>query len=79
MKVEYSDDHSLSPEDAAHLAKLKAYVQEALANGRLSRDEADHIQQLMKEDGKVTVEELRMIKATIREMLGGADLEFDWS
>lgn len=78
MEIQYSQSHELTPEEQQHLAKLKACVEQAVADGKLSLIDENRIRQLIREDGKVTVEELRTIKDTIREVLGDATLEFDW-
>ncbi len=78
MKVERPNDRELTPEEQAHLAGLRQIVQQAMADGKLSRDEMQSIQTYINADKKVTVQELRTIKQTIREHLGDSALEYDW-
>ncbi len=77
MQVEYPDGHPLSPADLAHLQQLRALVEQALEDGRLSRDELDRIRTLVNADHQVTVEELQVIHQTVRAVLGDA-VQFDW-
>lgn len=78
MKVERPNDRNLTPEEQAHLEKLRQIVQQAMANGRLSQDEMQAIQTYINADKKVTIQELQTIRQTIRESLGDASLEYDW-
>ncbi|HIK46693.1 MAG TPA: hypothetical protein IGR64_17735 [Leptolyngbyaceae cyanobacterium M65_K2018_010] len=78
MKVEHPHDRDLTPEELEHLAKLRTLVQEALADGRLSEGEIQSIRSFIHADHKVTVEELRMIRSTLRRTLGDSIVELDW-
>ncbi|NEQ45248.1 MAG: hypothetical protein F6K00_17475 [Leptolyngbya sp. SIOISBB] len=78
MQIERSDQHDLSPEEQAHLAKLKALVEAALADGKVSSAEIQAVRELIHADHKVTPEELQTIRSTMRSMLGDAALEYDW-
>jgi uncharacterized membrane protein YebE (DUF533 family) len=78
MQVERPNQPDLTPEEQAHLAKLKQMVEAALADGRLSQNELQAIKTYINADHKVTVDELQTIKTTVRELLGEAALEFNW-
>ncbi|ASC72468.1 hypothetical protein XM38_034250 [Halomicronema hongdechloris C2206] len=78
MKIDRPGAPELTPEEQHHLNELKRLVQQAVADGRLSRDESDRIRRAIHADGKVTFEELQMIRETIHTALGSADLEIDW-
>jgi uncharacterized membrane protein YebE (DUF533 family) len=78
MKIERPNQRDLTPEEQAHLAKLKQMVEAAMADGKISRDEIQSIQAYIHTDRKVTVDELRTINTTIRELLGEGALEYDW-
>ncbi|HEY9879908.1 MAG TPA: hypothetical protein V6D29_15750 [Leptolyngbyaceae cyanobacterium] len=77
MEIQYFHDDESGTEEQ-HLAKLKACVQQVLADGKLSLADENRIWQFVQKDGKATVEELRAVQNTIREVLGNATLEFDW-
>ena len=78
MEIERSSQHELTPEEQAHLAKLRELVQAALADGKLSVEEIQKIRALIHADHQVTVEELETIRTTAQELLGDAFLEYDW-
>jgi 3-oxoacyl-(acyl-carrier-protein) synthase len=78
MKIERPNDRDLTPEEQKHLTKLRDIVRQAMADGRLSQDEMQAIQAHINADKKVTVQELRTIRQTIRESLGDSALEYDW-
>jgi uncharacterized membrane protein YebE (DUF533 family) len=78
MKVERPNQKDLTPEEQAHLAKLKQMVEAALADGKVSQDEIQNIRAYIHADHKVTVDELRTINTTIRELLGDGTLEYNW-
>jgi len=78
MKVERSGQQDLSPKEIAHLEKLRKLVEEALTDGKFSEDELQSIRDLINKDHKVTPAELQTVHATVRAMLGDAELEYDW-
>ena len=78
MQVERPNQQDLTQEEQAHLAKLRQMVEDALADGRLSQNELQGIKTFINADHKVTVDELRTIKTTVRELLGEGTIEFDW-
>ena len=78
MEIERSSQHELTPEEQAHLKKLRELVQAALADGKLSESEIQQIRALIHADRQVTVEELETIRTTAKELLGDAFLEYDW-
>lgn len=78
MQIERSNQRDLTAEEQAHLAKLKKLVEDSLADGKISEAELQSVRALIHQDKKVTVEELNTINDTIREVLGNADIEYDW-
>lgn len=78
MKIERSNQQELTPEEQAHLDKLRKMVEDALTDGKISGAEIQSIRALIHADKKVTVEELNTINDTVREVLGGAEMEYDW-
>lgn len=78
MKMERPNAKPLSPEEVAHLKKLKSVVEKALDNGQFSTYELARIKSLVWEDGKVTYEELRTIHETIHEVMGDEMPDLEW-
>lgn len=78
MKIERSSQRELTPADQAHLAKLRQLVQDCLADGKISQAEIQSIREFIHADAVVTFEELEIINATVKEVLGDLDLDYDW-
>ena len=78
MKVERPNARELTPEEKQDLVKLKEMVKRAMADGKLSQEEIDTIRTAVYADRKVTIEELHAIDDTIREVIGDAELEYEW-
>lgn len=70
---------SLTPEEIAHLEKIKAFVERALSNGKLSLAEMESIKALMWADGRITYEELRVVHETVELITGDSIPELDWT
>lgn len=78
MKFTRLNAQPLSEEEKAHLAKLKSTVEKALENGEFSTAQISQIKALVWEDGKVTADELRTIRETIKEVMGDAQPGLEW-
>lgn len=64
-------------DDPEHLANLRALVQQVMADGKITQDEADQIRALLIEDGQITLDEIDVIRTAMREKLGDAPLTFE--
>ena len=78
MEVSSPNKKPLTPEELAHLEKLKSVVEKALEDGRFSEGEIDRIKSLIWADGKVTYEELRTIHQTTKDVMGDVVPEMEW-
>lgn len=78
MQIDRPNAKPLSPEEIAHLEKLKSVVEKALENGKFSIYEADRIKSIMWSDGKVSYEELRTLHETIKSVTGNEYPDFEW-
>ena len=79
MEIERPNQRTLTPEELAHLDKLKRLVEDALADGKVSQAEIAAIKTLIRADHKVTFEELQTIHNTTRDLLGeDGSLDYDW-
>ncbi|MDY6939381.1 MAG: hypothetical protein SWY16_17150 [Cyanobacteriota bacterium] len=78
MKRLRHDVKPLSPEEVAHLEKLKSMVEKALENGTFSIYELDRIKALIWADGKVSYEELRTVNETIEAVMGDEIPDREW-
>ena len=79
MKMERPNAIPPSPEDLKNLEKLKAIVERAIADGKLTRQEMESIQLEIQADGKVTFEELELCRTLIWEKIRNGELEYDFT
>ncbi|MEM1368568.1 MAG: hypothetical protein AAGG02_11235 [Cyanobacteria bacterium P01_H01_bin.15] len=79
MNIERPQAAPITNEEQAQLAKLRDYLELAIADGRLTRDEIANIRHLVWEDGKVSVDELALIREFIDEQIAAQKLVFDWT
>ncbi len=79
MKMERPNAIPPSPEDLNNLDKLKAIIERAIADGKLTRQEMESIQFEMRADGKVTVHELELCRKLIWQKIRTGELEHDYT
>ena len=79
MRMERPNAKPLSPEEIAHLDDLKSVVERSLQDGRFSSEEIDRIWFIIRSDGKVTYEELRLVNETVQTVTGNMQPEFEWT
>jgi uncharacterized membrane protein YebE (DUF533 family) len=79
MKREHPNQRELTLEEQQELEKLRAIVESATAEGILTRYERDRISAAMRMDGKVTVEELEMVRTLMQEKAAKGELQLDYS
>lgn len=65
---------ALSPEEQQELAKLQAVIEQATADGKLTQAERQQITATMRADGKVTYEELALIRQLISDKVAAGEL-----
>jgi len=68
---------ALSAEEQQELAKLQAVIQQATADGKLTQAERQQITATMRADGKVTYEELALIRQLISDKVAAGELTLD--
>ncbi|HEY9606403.1 MAG TPA: hypothetical protein V6C85_32645 [Allocoleopsis sp.] len=79
MKMERPNAIPPSPEDLKNLDKLRAIIERAIADGKLTRQEMESIQFEMRADGKVTVHELELCRKLIWQKIRTGELEHDYT
>lgn len=62
-----------------HLAHLKALVESAIADGKLTLEEMDQIRDALMADGQLTLAEMELVRDVMRQKLGDAPLTFESS
>ena len=65
----------LSAEDQQELATLRQTVEQAIADGVLTQAERDTITATMRADGKVTFEELALVRQLVSDKVAAGELK----
>jgi uncharacterized tellurite resistance protein B-like protein len=75
--IDSLDSAQTPAEDPNHLSDLRSLVQRVMADGKISRQEAQQLRSALFADGQLTPDELEVVRKTMRETLGDNPLEFD--
>jgi tellurite resistance protein len=67
----------LSPEEQQELENLRQVVERAIADGVLTQTERDGIMAVMKSDGKVTFEELCLVRQLVSDKVASGELQVE--
>jgi uncharacterized membrane protein YebE (DUF533 family) len=71
-------DKQPTPEESQELEKLKAIIERAIADGKLTGMEFDSIIAAMRADEKVSFEELQLVRKLIYDKIETGELENVW-
>jgi uncharacterized membrane protein YebE (DUF533 family) len=77
MKIE-RPNCNLSPDELTDLERLRALIERAIADGRLTQQEMASIKASIATDGKVTFEELELCQELIWDKIKQGELEYLW-
>ncbi|WP_026735127.1 hypothetical protein [Fischerella sp. PCC 9605] len=78
MEIQRPNAGELTPEEAKELEKVKAVIERAIADGKLTSAEIQTIRTAIWADKKVSVEELNLVTTLIREKMERGELSQDW-
>jgi uncharacterized membrane protein YebE (DUF533 family) len=78
MKFTRDDDREITPEEQQELDRLKAVIEQAIADGIITKGERDRISATMRSDGKVTREELELVRTLVTEKVNAGQLTLDY-
>lgn len=78
MEISHPNQQDLTPEEQQELEKLRKVIERASADGVITRAERDVISSTMRADGKVTPEELNLIRTLVHEKVEKGELSFDY-
>jgi uncharacterized membrane protein YebE (DUF533 family) len=67
--------NELSAEEQQELDNLRQIVERAIADGVLTQDERDAITAAMRADGKVTYEELALVRQMVSDKVAAGELK----
>lgn len=65
----------LTPEEQQELEKLKQVVEKAISDDVLTQEERNEITAAMKADGKITFEELEMVRQLVCDKVASGELK----
>lgn len=78
MQVERPNDHPISPDELKNLDKLKAIIERATADGKLTEAEMEIVKAAIREDGRVSPQELELVQELIYNKLQSGELSMSW-
>jgi hypothetical protein len=78
MEVSRPNTPEPSPEDLENLDKLKAVIERAIADGKLTQSEVKQIRTAAWANGKITPQELELVRTLVKEKLRNGELEWIW-
>ncbi|MGF1518434.1 MAG: hypothetical protein ACFCVB_11600 [Nodosilinea sp.] len=67
----------LNPEEQQELDNLRQVIEQAIADGVLTQAERDAITAAMKADGKVTYEELEIVRQLVSAKVASGELRIE--
>jgi uncharacterized tellurite resistance protein B-like protein len=77
MEVE-RPNQSISPDELKDLEKLKALIERATADGKLTQAEIETVKVALRADGQITPQELELVQQLIYDKLQSGELEMGW-
>lgn len=78
MDISYPNRSELTVEEQQELEKLRAIIAKATTDGIITKGERDRISATMRADGKVTPEELELVKTLINQKVRTGELTLDY-
>lgn len=78
MEISHPHQRELTVEEQQELDKLRAIIERASADGVITKAERDRISAAMRVDGKVTLEELTLVRTLIHEKVANGELVYDY-
>ncbi len=79
MRVWHPDEPAPTPEEERDFERLRAAIETAIADGKLSQTEIENIKSIAWADGKITRRELELYRTLISDKVAKGELEFEWS
>jgi uncharacterized membrane protein YebE (DUF533 family) len=78
MEISRPNAPELTAEELKELEQLKAIIERATADGKISQSETERIQAAIRSDKKVTFEELTLMRELIYNKIDRGELEWEW-
>jgi len=77
MEISRPQAPAPTPEELADLDKLKAVIDRAVADGKVTQGELAQIRQVVTHDGKITPQEVELYRTLIIEKINKGELAWD--
>lgn len=78
MEISSPNTPEPTPEQLKELEKLKAIIEHATTDGKISESEAETIKAAIRSDKKVTFEELSLVRELIYNKIDRGELQWEW-
>ncbi len=78
MEISRPNQVELTAEEQQELEKLRAIIEQASVDGVITQGERERIALTMRSDGKVTLEELELVRTLITEKVSKGELVLDY-
>jgi hypothetical protein len=78
MKISRPNAKNPTAEEIKGLEKLKATIERAIADGKVTKQELETIKAAQWADGKISVPELELYRTLILEKIAKGELEYEW-
>jgi hypothetical protein len=78
MDIKHPNAKTASPQELQDLEKLKAILEQATADGKLTKAESESIRHIIWENRKVTLQELELVQKLVWDKIQSGDLEIVW-
>ena len=78
METSHSKDREITAEELQELEKLKAIIERAIADGKLTSTEFETIKAAIRTDQRVSFAELQLVKQLIYDKIESGELEKVW-
>ena len=78
MEISRPNQVELTAEEQQELEKLRAIIEQASLDGVITQGERERIALTMRSDGKVTLEELQLVRTLITEKVSKGELVLDY-
>ncbi|WP_448573619.1 hypothetical protein [Trichothermofontia sp.] len=78
MEISRPQAAAPTPEELEDLDKLKAVIDRAVADGKITQGELAQIRQVATHDGKITPQEMELYRTLIIEKINKGELSWGW-
>ena len=78
MEISTPKDREPTPEELEELKKLKAIIEGAISDGKLTGSEFDRIKAAIRADSKVSYEEIQLVRELIYDKIESGELQKVW-